>query len=616
MPSFRTRPSRGVALLLLLLALVVLLGVWLLREEWGGALAERIAKEQKIKPSDLAKTWGWRFACLDGVLLLGLSATAFLWAKPDRTFLRRKSALPGMRSFWIGLILVFLFAGALRLPRMNLSLYNDEAYAFRRHIAGSFRSDMTFRQAPWSETLWRSEMGNNGSLFSVTARVGYDLWKGNADAADGEVKEWPLRLPSLLGGLLSILLAALIARSLAGNSAGLLAAGVAAIHPWHLRYSTEARPHGLAMGLAALVVWTLLQAIRSGRWSWWLGFAAAEVLLLGTYLGAVPLLIVVNLAALVWILVSPERRLLLGRLIVSNLLAAMLWLPAFFSLLPQATEAIATYPSMGGGPVPRWWGEAAAGSLIGVHGWNHAPANPVNPALLGPGSHLVGRILLWLGAFAALLASALGLRELLRTRRPEGGFLLAILLLTPLLAWGLAISRDAILHPWYAVVALPFVAVAMGVGLARRSLRTGLALSLLFVAAAAPVVMTYLAHPKQQLREMVATARGGVYPEFGSSKQEPSPVRLAGFWCDSVYDPKMPMLGSVDDLKTQIAAARETGETFLVVFGHETQARAEFPALVEAITDSAYFVEEDVFPGLVEDQFTHRLFRHVGNELQ
>jgi len=599
----------------------VLVGAWFLSEDWGGALAERVGKEQKIKPSDLAKTWGWRFAVLDGILLIMLSALTPLWARPERIFPNRQPPRGLARRFWIGLLLVLVLATALRLPRMNLSLYNDEAYAFRRHVAGSFRSDGTFRQAPWSETFWRSEMGNNGSLFSAAARVGYDAWKRTANAVDAEVKEWPLRLPALLGGLLSILLAACVARELAGNHAGWLAAGVASIHPWHLRYSTEARPHGLAMGLGAFAVWTLLRAIQTGRWSWWLGFAAAQVLLLGTYLGAVPLLLALNGATFALIMLSADRRPLLGRLVVSNLLAAMVWLPFFYPLLPQANEAISSYPSMGGGPVPGWWREAAAGSLMGAHGLNQAPSNPLNPAFLGPGFHLLGKILLWLGAGAALVAAAIGLRALFRERRTGGVVLLAALVLTPVLAWVLASGRDAILHPWYVVVALPFLAVVMGVGLAgerqpRRLRRLRLALLMLLMAGAAPVVTTYLVHPKEQLREFVETARGGVYPDYGPPDRTFPATRLAGFWTDSVYDPKMHELSSAADLETQIAAARETGETLFVVFGHEDQARNQFPDLVAALTDSGRFVQESVFKGLVEDQFTHRLFRHLGDSPQ
>jgi uncharacterized membrane protein len=38
------------------------------------------------------------------------------------------------------------------------------------------------------------------------------------------------------------------------------------VHPWHIRYATEARGYSLAMFLAALVLWFLIAALQEDRW--------------------------------------------------------------------------------------------------------------------------------------------------------------------------------------------------------------------------------------------------------------------------------------------------------------------------------------------------------------
>ena len=100
---------------------------------------------------------------------------------------------------------------------MSLSLYNDEVAGFSSFIEGKFdpkasvdvRSDEipAFKPATWQDTAWRNHTVNNHALYSLLARAVYD----SQNAIEGEVREFPLRLPSLLGGLISIAAIALLA---------------------------------------------------------------------------------------------------------------------------------------------------------------------------------------------------------------------------------------------------------------------------------------------------------------------------------------------------------------------------------------------------------------------
>ena len=93
-------------------------------------------------------------------------------------------------------------------------------------------------------------MANNGVPYSLAARAAYDFAVSRGWARAMLPAEVPLRLPALLAGLGSLVVIALLARRWGGAWAGMIAATVAAVHPWHVRYSTEARSHSLVLLLA------------------------------------------------------------------------------------------------------------------------------------------------------------------------------------------------------------------------------------------------------------------------------------------------------------------------------------------------------------------------------
>lgn len=198
---------------------------------------------------------------------------------------------------------------------MSLSLYNDEVAGFSSFIEGKFdpkasvdvRSDEipAFKPATWQDTAWRNHTVNNHALYSLLARAVYD----SQNAIEGEVREFPLRLPSLLGGLISIAAIALLAAIVTEKpGAGLFAGIFLALQLWHIRYSTEARSYGLLFGVSALLILFLIQALRNpGKWRWWIGFELAQTACLWTYLGAVHLLVCVNLSVVVWLIVQARR---------------------------------------------------------------------------------------------------------------------------------------------------------------------------------------------------------------------------------------------------------------------------------------------------------------------
>jgi 4-amino-4-deoxy-L-arabinose transferase-like glycosyltransferase len=73
------------------------------------------------------------------------------------------------------------------------------------------------------------------------------LWLQKVAILAGGVNELALRLPALVPGVLCVLLIYIVARRIAGNVPAVLAAGVAALSPLLIHYSTDAKPYSLDM---------------------------------------------------------------------------------------------------------------------------------------------------------------------------------------------------------------------------------------------------------------------------------------------------------------------------------------------------------------------------------
>ena len=92
-------------------------------------------------------------------------------------------------------------------------------------------------------------------------------------------------------------------RLLPGTSACWWVLVLAALHPWHVRYSSEARGHGFLLLGIPLCFWFLQRALEDDRWRWWLGMGLAQFFASGAFQGIVPFLAVFNgllLAVMMW----------------------------------------------------------------------------------------------------------------------------------------------------------------------------------------------------------------------------------------------------------------------------------------------------------------------------
>ena len=615
----------GIALLLC----VIVLGVFIQRtgKEWRDAVPERRAliqeriddggrhfeteKERQrvifksIKVHHFIYSGLYWAAVINLVMACLLLFTRRWWCGSDIVSAQNRPKESVSGRFWIWILLAVIIAGSLRWNRMDLSLYNDEAYNFQQYIHGKDKADsegkVTFRRAGWEETFWENK-ANNGVLYSVVARLFDDAWRPTDGSAEGLVNELALRYPSLIAGLLSIVAVALLGRVLFSSSVGLAAAFFLAVHPWHLRYSTEARSYAIVILLVTLAMLCLVIALRNNRWRWWLGFAGCQFLYMYAFSGALYFAIGTNAAALGTIIMRGQswRRAAIGRLVAASILSAMLYLQLMMPCLPQMAFAIADLDSLRCNLSPAKLLDIGSFLAFGMPAFDYNSINPHNPAL--EKFWHSGR---WMLIPALLSMSVLFFFGALMFRRPGiPRVLLGANVLALILMLLMSVVGDTAVHFWYVIFLLPFVAIFIAAGWAivwksRRLHFLGYALPVLLALVIWRPLRDYSDLSKQSLSDAVSLAGQGN-------------AVVAEFWSDAgFYNRGIHRIHSVDDLLYHADAALKANRDFSVIFGHRQLALASMEECVR-ITEGAgnlAFRKVGEFYGLEESQFNTFVYR-------
>jgi 4-amino-4-deoxy-L-arabinose transferase-like glycosyltransferase len=218
------------------------------------------------------------------------------------------------------LLIVLLLAMGLRLYRLDAqSLWNDEGTSVaiaQRDLATIARDAASDIHPPlyyWLLSGWTR-------LF------------GTSEAA--------VRLLSVVLGVALVALTFALGRTLAGAWVGLIAAFLAAINPFQVAYSQEARMYMLVALLAAGAVWALARYVRSPSWPNLLALVLLEVAGLYTHYSFLFIILVLNLSFLAQL----RRGSALRRLwpwIASQAAVVVLYSP----WLPTAVRQVTTWPS-------------------------------------------------------------------------------------------------------------------------------------------------------------------------------------------------------------------------------------------------------------------------------
>ncbi len=616
----------GAAVLALAIFLVSTAG------EWPGSWPDDLEPWKNPKLDVLVQTGLWWGGVVALALLVMLLATAPFWLQelPDGN--SRPAELPRVRvlTFWLPVIAAMVAAGAFTWPRLDVSANGDELYNLRRYIMGSFQLDAdkrpVLKATDWQDALFENRGADNHIPFTVASKASLGVWRALSGNDARHFHEVAMRLPAWVAGLLGVAALAICLWVAGYPSAGVVAAWLAALHPWYLRYATEASGYILLGLWVPLVCAAGVLALRTGRWGWWLAVSAGLFAMLASVLsaGAVGLLVVVVLAG---VILADARRAGLLPMQVRRLLVALAMVVAGLALLlGPSVYQIARYlvvdrvdQVMGARWLADAWGHLAVGMPWHGKGFENDLILTVE-SLAAEGAALP-----WLAAGALGVAVLAGGVRLLASGRRETLVLAIPLLLAGPAFYGAAEALRSYLLPRYVFFALPGVLVlaALGVEWLAASLRRNLPVAVAWVPVVAAVFLfgvatnaqrgVLMTHAKEDLKAVSEAIHGAADP-----LAVPSDEVLRGHVWSSIshYDPWSRNTVSDVELRALMQESLDRGVPMYFSFGYRDRAMTEAPvrAAVEMAENPLLFEHVGTFPGLEQDQFTHRLFKFRGVE--
>ena len=590
---FRAQALLGLALLGLLLYLAV--G----DKPWSEGIAERLRRGVPVRPIDYARTWGWWAAAANALVVGGLLATARRWlggeAGPPSAALapRRSGARAG---FALAVAGALASAALLAYPRLSFSLWDDELYSVRRHIDGAYVAEpggLRFEPVRWRDTFWNDSEANNHVPFSILSRLSLSVWRAVARPETALASEAAVRLPSYLAGLAGIAVSALFAARLGSAAGGALAAWLLGLHPWYLRYASEARGYGLLLLLVPLSWLLLVRALERGTWGRWLAYGAAQCALLWVHAGMLYQLALTNLAALaaLWHLQRGGGRLgeQLARFAVVGVASAALYAQLMVPNLAQILAYLGDWQGRAGVPPLR----DVLSHLFAGFEWRSGDPHYVSLARVAAERPLA----VWSAAGLIGLSLAAGAARLLWRGGVRALLLPALVLPAPLLYLASWLRGDRF-YVWYVVFALPGLAVLAGLGGAALAvaLRSRRARGLGYAALAACVGLFLWATqvPRREMRTHgFATGRESVLltrPSLDPFAPQNQRILTASFYyAPGYYDPLVRAVSSREELLALMAEADARGVPLFVNNGRPSTARELFPELTRLVEQDGRF---------------------------
>ncbi|MFV0337141.1 MAG: glycosyltransferase family 39 protein [Chthoniobacterales bacterium] len=553
----------------------------------------------QINPSvaDYVKTWAWWAALLNLPILAVLTMSARFWIPEKTNLLPQKIPFHYIpRWCWGLLIAATLFLAVTAIPRMNYSLNHDERYTVRRTVVGQYKlndkNEFYLRKAPFRDTLYSYKKPNNHIFYSLTSKLLWHISRLFRPANTRDFADWVLRIPALIGGLVGVFFLGLLLARYVSPYAGVLAAWLLAIHPWYLRYTTEARGYAQALGFLPLTLLCWERALSTHRWRWWFAFAAAQFCLLYSFLGAFYVLLVLNVLTalyLLWSEVFKKKYHQFARWFAVNSIAAILAIQLIFPLIPQY-QIYLTSEEAQGGMDRSWLVNSAAFFFSGVP-WQKSFSEDM-PYLslhkLAEGNPFLFNFCLWIVS----IFFALGL---LRFALGNGRVrIIGCTLIFPALL-GISAAKLSGQHmfEWYNIYLLPGLVASIALGgacfveiLTRKHRVKRYAPALASITAFA-ILMPYffftqpsrtwhLTNPIEAAKEVVLQARGTLNPyEAGQNEILTASLRLE----PDVYDPRCQKLGSADDLLALMRQADAENKPLFVYVGNPWSAAFGDPKL-------------------------------------
>lgn len=595
--------------------LAVVSAVWLARadERLLAQIPKRQAQGRELR-LEHHMALGFHRAAWAGLVVGGLAvATVGWWGR--RAPAAEGDGLAGVlpagwpaavrrREVMLVAVVAMTVSGVLRWPRLAHSFWSDEAYAARAYVWGvkEPRADggVDYRPVAWREALFFNERANNQVWCSIEARLAHRWWCAVTGAADDVFSERVMRFPAFVWGLLTVGAVSVLGAMLGGR-AGAWAGLLLAVHPWHVRFAAEMRGYSAMLLALVLGLLFLLQALRDGRWRWWLLLAAANLWALLAFAGSAHVPLVCCGAAAGW-LVWRRRPDLLARLVLANALAAVafLWIygPSITQLqayLGRGTTAVAYQVSA------EWLRQFGESLCLGVP-WSVMSREWQAATWLKSGAVAAGAV----AVVAALAVIRVGLMARWWARLLVVPFLIgcagALSILQSLVAGSLLLMWYLlpVLIGWVLLLGSDPEPAGRGRDGWRPRWRAGLAAATmttcLVVWTGTSVAM--VAVPRQPMRE--AGAFGGAPGSLGA---------VAGISDNQLklYDPHTVAVKTAADLERAEARAAAAGKQLWVSVGGWEATREQAPDLIARLTGGSYEMAADL-PGW-EPMFSYQVWR-------
>ncbi len=537
----------------------------------------------------------WIGFALSGVTAVLLLFLRTWWNRPDPVPLvtppRHEEHLPA-HWFWGAVSVIMVAAVWQRWPAMSLGFWGDEGWMFWDFVHGkwqatskgaSIQEGMRFNPISWSHAIFGDRNGNNHWLATVLQRACLKVWQALGGHPEWSFRESVVRLPVLAAGVASLAALAGWLRCLGRPVAGLAAVTFMALHPWHVRFSVEARGYSLMLLFFILTLWTLTVALRKGRTRDWLVFGLMQFFVMYSWKGGVYALVAVNLVTAGRLLLGPVpdprlRLVAVSRWLAAGLLGAMLFFPLAMPSQLQMRDSIEEVRRRAKPMEAEWQHDAVSETLTGIPWHEKDAANPREVSI-----HRLIRKSPWtvIAVAGLVLVLLLGAMRLWREDRLLATLCVAVLLsgLVAMLHFKYILRVE--LLTWYLLFNVPVLAVLFGVAVTpprtalaghSRNLRAmgwGVAAMTClggFAALGAPMIKDHHRYPREQLKRAWKLTRARHEPR---GFRQTSNIYTAWLWRNSwCYDPRGDMyVRTKSALEAKMELARRSNGEFYMIVG-------------------------------------------------
>ncbi|MBX7207650.1 MAG: glycosyltransferase family 39 protein [Verrucomicrobiaceae bacterium] len=625
--------------------LIVGLGVWtlvsavvfaLFRDEWFRTMADKAGFLNLPPVTTLLRPalglTGFAHMVLGAVLV----ATHRLWWRRGEGQVRLQIALaePPVRAgvlWWLALALVLAGALAERLPRMTQSFWGDESLCLNSYVIGRFKprdaddhqGAMKYVATSWTATVFSDDGGgNNHFLYSILSRSLLEFWRAKTHQPKGAFTEPLLRVWPLIFGLASLAALAGLMRRIGLPWGGILAAALLALHPWHLRFSTEARGYALMIFFFILTLWSWVNALERGRWRDWAAVAACQFFALWSWKGVMYPLFAINVVApgSIWLARGEGSRLVaLGRWLVCNVIAAAAFIPLVAAAQIQMIQMLPRIAKMGNLPMDwPWLKNLVSETIVGCQAWQLDVTNPEEIFLHRWAA--MHPVMVPAALVVVAVALAAGFIQLTRKSRVFAAFMVAIPVGGMVAAVHFKLGLHIELLRWYWFFLTPVIALLAAAGAALAGRRRVLRVAASAVVLAAVVVISWpmcvrlTSHATEDLRGALEIARSTGYRPFEDVTS--SKVMTIWLWRHPrVYDPRgSTKAESVEQLQGYMRTADAAGLDFYLISGYPTLTELLHPEVMPVLENPAFFEKKHTFWAQLP-QNTLKVFRYRSGSL-